>query len=79
MHNDTPLGTLMHFKELDRQAAARSRSLRPVIQGRWRGAALVAPRLRSQVARLHRACRLQRTTCRHDQTGPVEAGPGMSA
>lgn len=40
MHNDTPLGTFMHLKELDRQAAPRSRSLRPAIQGRQRAAAL---------------------------------------
>ena len=40
MHNDTPLGTFMHLKELDRQAAARSRSLRPAVQGRQRTAAL---------------------------------------
>jgi hypothetical protein len=40
MHNDTPLGTFMHLKELDRQAARRSRSLRPASQGRWRAAAL---------------------------------------
>jgi hypothetical protein len=32
MHNDTPLGTTMHLKELDRQAAPQSLSLRPGIQ-----------------------------------------------
>jgi hypothetical protein len=38
MHNDTPLGTAMHLEELDRQAAAKSRSLRPNQSG-WRPAA----------------------------------------
>ena len=32
MHNDTPLGTTMHFKELDRQAAPKFVSLRPRAQ-----------------------------------------------
>ena len=39
MHNDTPLGTTMHFKELDRQAALLSRPLRH-IQSAWRLAAI---------------------------------------
>lgn len=32
MHNPTPLGTMMHFKELDRQAGPE---LRPLPDGRW--------------------------------------------
>jgi hypothetical protein len=40
MHNDTPLGTAMHLKELDRQVAPKSRSLRPENQSGWRAAAL---------------------------------------
>jgi hypothetical protein len=40
MHNDTPLGTTMHLKELDRQAAAKSRSLRPILQSTWPATAI---------------------------------------
>ena len=40
MHNDTPLGTFMHLKELDRRAAPRSSSVRPAIQGGRRASAL---------------------------------------
>ena len=37
MHNDTPLGTTMHFKELDRQAAPKSSALRSKAQRSRRG------------------------------------------
>ena len=40
MQNDTPLGTALHLEELDRQAAPKSRSLRPKNQSAWRAAAL---------------------------------------
>jgi hypothetical protein len=33
MHNDTPLGTIMHFKELDRKAAPKSSALRSRLKG----------------------------------------------
>jgi hypothetical protein len=42
MHNDTPLGLSMRFKELDRQAFPQARSLRPEVQPTWRIAAVSA-------------------------------------
>jgi hypothetical protein len=50
MHNDTPLGATMHLKELDRQAAPKSSSLRPEAQRSWRGTTFGA----SSVALLRR-------------------------
>jgi hypothetical protein len=35
MHNDTPLGTIMHLKELDRQAAPKSSARRSKAQRSW--------------------------------------------
>jgi len=35
MHNDTPLGTIMYLKELERQAAQASRSPRPKAHRAW--------------------------------------------
>jgi hypothetical protein len=32
MHHDTPLGMIMHFEELDQQAAPMLRSVRPEAQ-----------------------------------------------
>lgn len=50
MHNDTLFGTTMHLKELDRQAATKSISLRPKAQRSWRGTTFGA----SSVALLRR-------------------------
>jgi hypothetical protein len=40
MHNDTPLGVLMHLRELDRQAGSTSRSLGPRARNTGRATAI---------------------------------------
>jgi hypothetical protein len=52
MQNDTPLGTLMHLKELDRQAVPKLRSL-GTGTGKASGAAAVGAALIALLRRLH--------------------------
>ena len=73
MHSDTPLGTFMHLKELDRQAAPRSRSLRPAIQGRRRAAALGIAAI-ALLRRFYPVGGWSKRGARHQLSAPDERG-----
>ena len=65
MYNDTPLGTNLHFKELDRQVAQKLSSLRPTDQKSSRGTTL-----KSILRRVRAVVTGTRSTRGHEQTVP---------